>query len=217
MILIRKQKEPESLRVHRNTPGSDFDSLDKTELRKSLLSEQGYLCAYCMRRIREDNKVKIEHYTARTKENEMIYSNLLAVCDGNETLRGESGKVNPDRFTCDTRKGGQVLHIDPQNLSDMQTVYYDNKGIVYSTNKEYEKDLNEILNLNDPNGYLIRNREAALKALIQKLKSLAPGQDAMPLLRKLEKYCFQKNEAEEYPDYAGILQWYVKRKIKKHS
>lgn len=130
---------------------------------------------------------------------------------------GESGKVNPDRFTCDTRKGGHALHIDPQNLSDMQTVYYDNKRIVYSTNKEYKKDLNEILNLNDPNGYLIRNREAALKALMQKLKSLTPGQDAMPLLRKLEKYCFQKNEEEEYPDYAGILQWYVKRKIKKHS
>ena len=62
MILIIKQCEPVSLHLHRNTFGADFDGLDKTELRKSLLAEQGYLCAYCMKRIRHANKVKIITY-----------------------------------------------------------------------------------------------------------------------------------------------------------
>lgn len=57
MILIRKQHEPESLRRFRLTPGADFDGMpaaEKNELRLALIKEQGYICAYCMRRIRLD-------------------------------------------------------------------------------------------------------------------------------------------------------------------
>ena len=219
MLLIRKQQEPESLREHRNTPGTDFDGLDKTELRKSLLQEQGYVCAYCMKRIREGSKVKIEHYEGRTKANELVYQNLLAVCDGNEVLRNSNGKVNPNRFTCDTMKKekGNVLHINPLHLSDMKTITYDNLGKIYSSNESYQEELDGVLNLNDPAGYLISNRQAALKSLISRLRELKPGQDAMPLLRKLEKYCFELNENGEYPEYAGILQWYVKKQIRHHG
>lgn len=217
MIEIIKLSEPASLRNHRNTPGADFDSLEKTELRRSLLEEQGYLCAYCMKRIRQENKVKIEHYEARNKENELDYQNLLAVCDGNETLIAGGNKVNPKRFTCDTMKKERRLHINPQSRSDMGTIYYDNQGKIYSSNNDYQKDLDKILNLNDPSGYLIANRKAALNALIHKLQGLKPGQEARPLLQKLEKYCFSKNTLGEYPEYAGILRWYVKRQIRKHG
>lgn len=217
MILIQKNSEPSSLREHRNTPGADFDGLDKTELRDSLLEEQGYLCAYCMKRIRQDNKVKIEHYTARTKENELQYKNLLAVCDGNETLAAKGSKVNPKRFTCDTMKKEQKLHINPQDISDMETITYDNQGIIYSKNPDYQKEIDEILNLNDPCGYLVSNRKAALKPIISKLHKLGAGQDAMPLLREIERYCYSKNDKQEYPEYVGILRWYVKKQIRKHA
>lgn len=56
MILIEKQSEPQSLQKHRNTPGADFDGMDKAELRLYLLQEQGYLCAYCMKRINNSQK-----------------------------------------------------------------------------------------------------------------------------------------------------------------
>lgn len=217
MVLIVKQCEPASLHLHRNTFGADFDGLDKTELRSSLLAEQGYLCAYCMKRIRYANKVKIEHYEARNKENELQYSNLLAVCDGNEVMRNGYGKVNPKRFTCDTMKGEQKLHINPQSEMDISTVYYDNQGKIYSTNKVFQEDFDVRLNLNDVYGYLVNNRKAALEPLMNKIKSLKPGQNALPLLKKLEKYCFTKNSEGEYPEYAGILQWYVMRQIRKHS
>ena len=77
--------------------------------------------------------------------------------------------------------------------------------------------IDEKLNLNDPYGYLVGNRKAALKPLMEKLKTLGPGQDAMPLLKKLEAYSEKKNEQQEYPQYAGILRWYIKRQIRKHG
>lgn len=217
MIEIIKRPEPVSLRNHRNTPGADFDSLEKTELRNSLLEEQGYLCAYCMKRIRQENKVKIEHYEARNKENELNYQNLLAVCDGNETLQSDGNKVNPKRFTCDTMKKEKSLRIDPQSRSNMDTIYYDNQGKIYSNDSSFQEDLDIVLNLNDPNGYLIANRKAALSALMNKLRSLKSGQDAKPLLQKLERYCLSKNTVGEYPEYAGILRWYVKKQLRKHG
>ena len=57
----------------------------KEKLRTSLLEEQGYICAYCMKKLEDDfSKVKIEHYIARNEENQLDYNNLLAVCKGNE-------------------------------------------------------------------------------------------------------------------------------------
>lgn len=40
---------------------AEFDSLDKNILRIPLLKEQSYLCAYCMRRIQNDENTTIEH------------------------------------------------------------------------------------------------------------------------------------------------------------
>ena len=75
----------------------DADADVKKTLRESLLKEQGYLCAYCMRRINDAQDTKIEHYKARTPENELQYHNLLAVCKG-----GEDGL--PSARCCDTKK-----------------------------------------------------------------------------------------------------------------
>lgn len=216
MIHIEKQREPQSLRRYRNTPGADFDGLEKTELRQCLLREQGYLCAYCMRRIREDKSVKIEHYVPRNKENQLLYSNLLAVCTGNQTLLNVHGKVDSDRFTCDTRKGNHQLHVDPTKKADMKTIYYDNLGTIYSTNPLYQTELCNYLNLNDPFGSLKSNRKAALDAVRNKMKRLKAGQDALPLLKKLEHYCTEKNAHGEYPEYAGIIRWYVEKHLKKY-
>ena len=217
MIYIEKNAEPHSLKAHRNTPGADFDSLDKTELRSFLLAEQGHLCAYCMKKINGANDTKIEHYKARDDENQLIYTNLLAVCTGNEKLQNQSGKVNPKKFTCDTMKKSQVLHINPQSRTDMETIYYDAQGKIYSTNRDYQNDLDIVLNLNDPYGFLIDNRQAALKAVQNQLIKLKPGQDAKPLLEKIQNSCIFKNSANELPEFVGIMRWYVERKIRKHN
>ncbi|MFI3213905.1 MAG: hypothetical protein R3Y24_11230 [Eubacteriales bacterium] len=217
MIYIEKKSEPSSLKIQRETPGADFDSLDKTDLRKSLLEEQGYICAYCMKRIRKDKNVKIEHYCARNDENQMDYNNLLVVCIGNQTQRDDKGKVQKERFTCDSCKGDEVLKINPQKKADMETITYNNAGIIVSSNADYQNDINTKLNLNDAQGYLIGNRKAALRPLIGQLSRLKPGQDAMPVLQKMEKYCYEVNENGELPEYVGIMRWYVAKQIRKHA
>lgn len=215
MIYIKKKSEPDSLRVERETPGADFDSLNKKELRKSLLEEQGYLCAYCMKRIRKAEDIKIEHYSARNTDNQMDYQNLLAVCTGGQTDNRE--RVQSDRFTCDSCKGNKKLILNPQKKADMETITYNMNGLIHSSDEKFQKEIDEILNLNDKHGYLISNRKAALNPLILKLHSLKPGQNARPILMKLEKYCNKVNDNGELPEYAGIMRWYVAKKIRQHS
>lgn len=48
-------------RYQENARFDDMDTIVKKQLRESLLKEQGYLCAYCMKRIGDTKDVKIEH------------------------------------------------------------------------------------------------------------------------------------------------------------
>ena len=59
---------------YRHQINARFDDMDpdvKIQLRESLLKEQGHLCAYCMKRIIDAKDTKIEHFEARTPENEL--------------------------------------------------------------------------------------------------------------------------------------------------
>src|SRR5574344_1453224 len=73
MILIRKGSCPQSWRTFARTPGAAFTSAPKDDLRASLIREQGYICAYCMKRIdlgidvNGENKTRIEHIKAESK------------------------------------------------------------------------------------------------------------------------------------------------------
>ena len=100
MILIKKGREPESLTQYRKQPFAYYDGCDKAPIRERLLIEQGYLCAYCMRRI-DKQHMKIEHWKpeAMLSEAEKLdYHNMLAVCVGH--LAGEDSKYD----TCDSKK-----------------------------------------------------------------------------------------------------------------
>lgn len=217
MIYIKKTSEPRSLVEHRCTPGADFDGLDKSELREYLLKEQGYLCAYCMKRIHNEKDTKIEHYRARNAENELEYTNLLAVCYGNQPSPNSVGKVGKKRLTCDSMKGNRVLHINPQSREDMETIYYDNNGRIYSSNKVYQDELQDILNLNDSYGYLIENRKAIIDVVMRKLSGTRTNKEAKELLLKWKRAVYNLSYGEEYPQYVGVLRWYVDRQLRKHG
>ena len=73
---------------------SEFDNLPKDTIRESLLKEQHYLCAYCMRKIQNNGQsTSIEHWfpLSKNKDQALDYGNMLAVCDGGENWKG-SGK-----------------------------------------------------------------------------------------------------------------------------
>ena len=230
LIYIKKGATPEALIQYKKTPGADFNGMPKDEVRQALLIEQGYLCAYCMQRLNSDGtETKIEHYyprkpvndedggeTARRKELE--YSNMLLVCRGNGS--GGSGKGNTDsrHFTCDAKKENQFLHINPQSKENMETIFYDPQGKIHSNNTNYQQDLDEILNLNDPYGYLVENRKSALEELWKKVASKTKeGESAEALFEKYrDKFC-QLDADGKLLEYVGILRWYVDKKLKSYQ
>ena len=123
----------------------------------------------------------------------------MAVCKGN---KGSS----KERQTCDTKKGNRVLHINPQKVGDISTIFFTRNGEVKSTNLLFQKDLDEVLNLNDKFGNLISARKSALKALQKKITPMNKNQ--------IEKLYNKLKSAERKIEYVGILLWYLKKKIK---
>jgi uncharacterized protein (TIGR02646 family) len=104
MKKIIKQSEPRSLVEHRSQANANYDNYpEKDDLRKSLLKEQGYICCYCMSRIKLD-EMKIEHWQPQTKyiSRQLDYKNLLGACMGNQGAR-------PQNQHCDTRKGDSEI------------------------------------------------------------------------------------------------------------
>ena len=62
MLLIKKGQEPNSLTEYKKEPNACYEDFrDKDDIRDALLRDQGYLCAYCVKRIDKSN-MKIEHY-----------------------------------------------------------------------------------------------------------------------------------------------------------
>lgn len=226
MIYIQKKSEPDLLLEYRYQENARFDNMDaivKKQLRESLLKEQGYLCAYCMKRIGDTKDVKIEHLEARTPENELQYPNLPAVCMG-----GEKGPVKAR--TCDTKKGNRPIFISPLSKSDMQRIYYNNSGEIHSSdttkykfefqdsNGRYhsgytspERDIHECLNLNYENGAPMIGRKTALRKF-QKL--LHPYKDKKSKRAFLEKMKRTYSVQSEYMEpYVGIIRWYIDKKL----
>lgn len=209
MIKINKSSAPTSLIEYKRTVNASFDNLPsdvKQEIRNSLLKEQGYICAYCMKRINNENDTKIEHYIPRNSENDLDYLNLLAVCYGNE---GFSKEIQ----TCDTRKANLEIKIDPQDEVAMNTISYTSLGIIKSRNLRYENDINNILNLNCPIGYLKSNRKAALDGLKEVLHKKKVSLKKEHFKRIYENYIKEKELNGRHTEYVGILLWYLKRKI----
>ncbi len=160
MKYIQKEKEPNCLTAYKKQSDASFKGLDsdcKKEIRQSLLEEQGYICAYCMQAISEDwnkklnkYKVEIEHFKSQHRHPKLVldYKNMLAVCNGNAD-KPSYGLI------CDKAKSGfdktHDLFVNPLDRNREQQIYYTLDGEIVSNNKLINKDLNDILNLNEEN------------------------------------------------------------------
>lgn len=115
MITINKAKEPKSWMLHRLTPGAKYEP--SPELRKALLNEQGYICAYCMRRIDDEaSKTRIEHVIPQSKlsiADAMDYSNMVICCTGD--ISGCDGSVTH----CDRHKENSLISFSPFDITTL--------------------------------------------------------------------------------------------------
>lgn len=102
MIEIKKGTEPKELLEYRQQKFASYADMPadvKKKVIKSLLLEQGHLCAYCMSRINADDgkhKTTIEHCTpqsATTEKERLDYKNMVAVCWGNRDAHSNDDKA----------------------------------------------------------------------------------------------------------------------------
>jgi uncharacterized protein (TIGR02646 family) len=198
MKFITKGGEPAAWKAYRETPGVDFDAIP--ELKEALLTEQGYICCYCMNGIKEDN-MKVEHYKPRSiyPALKMDYVNLFAVCKGDFCV---------DKH-CDTKKKNTELIIHPANPKN------NCEGIIgYSSNGlltypvQYRVDIEETLNLN--NSVLVSNRKEALFGAATALKKL--GYKKVIIQKQIDKYR-NRNSNGKFQPYCNAILWLLNKKL----
>lgn len=211
MILIKKQSEPHQWTAYRKTAGAAYQS--QSYLTDSLLKEQGYICAYCMRRIpckdslsNEDHH--IEHIKPRSEylKNQLDYKNMVIVCPGHMG----------DKDHCDRSKGNKEMTLSPLNSRVIQTISYENNGFIKSSNSDWNRELNDILNLNDK--VLVNARKITLQEIITQLNARKKDRWTRAMLQKnLDKYQTMHSDhgKEKYYPYCGIVIYYLQKKLTK--
>lgn len=216
MIWIQKGDEPASLTQYKRQPHIYYDGYShKEDLREALLRDQGYICAYCMRRIKNDrNTMKIEHWKPQSKLNteieKMDFQIMLGVCDG---CRGTRDQYT----TCDEHRHESELYVNPLHQDMIETIYYDWQGQIKSNNSGINTDLNDILNLNceQAPSRIVQNRKAIYEECMKQLTTLkSHGKLNANTLRKiLQRY--EQPEDGKKQEFVGVPIYLLKKYLQK--
>lgn len=199
-----------------------FDSIPKNSLRQTLVKEQHGLCAYCMKRIRDDDKTTIEHWTplSKSKDKAIAYTNMLGVCHGGR--KAEKGKERI--LCCDASKNEAEIRINPWNESHMKDIAYQSNGIIYtlSGNTEFEEDINDRLCLNglkdrkgnqiDTSTEIVKGRRDAVQWCNDFYRILDKKEKCTSLM--IKKKIDEIEQAEIQPEYAGVKLFYLRKKYR---
>lgn len=214
MVLINKGKEPDSLTEYKTQPEAQYDgphfTAVKEDIRAALLAEQGYICAYCQQRINKDN-MKVEHWACQSHhaDKQLSYKNLLGCCEG---LEGENKKHQ----TCDTRKANMSLKYSPaqQQHQINSRVYYLSNGIIKSKEADFDRQLNDVLNLNSTfqNNRLVKNREAAIKTIKSQLNR-SQGTRTKADIKRLMTKVHARNTDNMFKPFYGVMLHYLEKKL----
>lgn len=211
MIRIVKTKEPQSWTEHRLTPGSKYEAT--ADLRNALLADQGYMCAYCMRRIPAttdkgaSETTRIEHIKPQstlTREEAMDYGNMVICCPG--AIASTSEK----ECHCDRHKGEMPISFTPFDQNFIDTLSYTNDGSIKSSNPKYDQEINQVLNLNI--NMLKANRKAVKAQLI---KSLGENGWKKGNLEKILRSFSEKDPEGKKKEYCGVVISYLNDKLRR--
>lgn len=209
MILIEKSKEPKSWLSHRLTQGAVYGATD--DLRNALLKDQGYICAYCMRRIPvEDNGAsetsRIEHVTPQsslTQKEAMDFGNMVICCPG-----AISSTAN-NMTHCDRHKAQSPISFSPFDQNFIDSISYATDGSIKSSVKQYDAEINQVLNLNIP--LLKLNRRNVRYSIVAQLSKRSWTK---PELEKILKAYTSKDEKGMRMEYCGVVISYLTKKLK---
>jgi len=211
MVTIEKGQAPKAWIEKRSTPGfSAFESTE--ELKNALLDEQGHLCAYCMRRIptsdpNMDAKVRVEHLKPRSKYPvlQLDYNNLVICCPGNIEYQPH----------CDHSKGDDSITFDlfSSQLEDSIT-YSKFDGTIKSSNSDWDKEINHLINLNHPT--LKANRRETLDAVISILntkKKKSTAWSVQTMQAELDRWQNRDRSGKRLA-FAGVVIAFLKKRLR---
>lgn len=204
MRMITKCAEPRSLTQHRAKAHSDYDNYErKDDLRLALVSEQKGLCCYCSGRIREvSTAMKIEHWQcqANYRPQQLSYGNLLGVCLGGE---GQP----PDEQHCDTRKSNLDLKWNPANIAHMieSRVYFTSDGYIRSPDPDFNRQLDEVLNLNIA---ILRNNRKSILEVVAKWWKTTPN-----ARQKVQQQIERRVNSAEHSQFSPVAVSYLRQKL----
>ena len=211
MKLIDKRQEPHEWTEYRQTPGVVYES--KIYLRKALYVEQGGICAYCMQRL--DNELqesivttnRIEHIKCRERNAnlQLDYQNMVICCKGKlkENING------PDFISCDLMKGNEDIHFSPFDPNFISSLSYNRRdGKILSSRADFQKDINDVLNLN--NGLLKRNRASTFKGI---RNILGNNSWKSSQINKMIEHWNARDKDGLYKPFCGMVVWYLEEKL----
>lgn len=207
MIRINKsrQNEPRSWINYRRTPGVEYQASE--DLRNALLREQGYICAYCMRRIPTKDpdtpeESHIEHIKCIHNHQglQLDYRNMVICCPGN--IDGNEH--------CDRSKHNSNISFDLFDALLQNSISYSFRtGEIKSNNVVWNNEINEILNLNNPLQML--NRRDTLDGVIDAIEF---NRRAVQQIRQILLEWSQFDGEGKLHPYCGIIIWFLGRRLR---
>ena len=223
MKQISKGREPKSLEEHR-AKGGDFDGLPKDEIREQLLTEQGCICCYCMKRIPQKLKqdevekhfpsCKIEHVLSQAEDKhpelQLNYQNMLLACNGNH---GQPKQVQ----TCDTFKGDEDFHFNPAGRRNIEElIKYNGLGVIYSDYEQLNTELKDVLNLNTYDLKRIRaERYKFFNDMIAQEGKNRQGKDIQKRFFESEKQRLLTTHEGKFDEYCMVGVYLFDKKLSK--
>ncbi|MCP4676954.1 MAG: TIGR02646 family protein [Deltaproteobacteria bacterium] len=180
----------------------------KDVLRRRVLTDQGFLCCYCMRRI-DLRKMKIEHYRSQSKHaaEQLDWKNMLGACEGGEGL--------PQKLqTCDAHRAADDLYVDPQNETHMTRLRYlpDGEILHQEGTDRIQRDLDVTLNLN--NDSLKMQRVSALNGFKEAMCKDLGSKKYWSANRLTQKLTNLRDSSRKLP-FLGVVEYWLEKKIRK--
>lgn len=156
-----------------------------------------------------DETSRIEHIMPRehlTRKERMEFSNMIICCPG--AIAGVAEK----KTHCDRRKGERYVSFTPFDPQFIDSLSYHNDGTIVSSNEVWDKEINDILNLNAD--LLKMNRKEVKKSIIKTLGNRKWSKAEISALRKKFE---AKDSKGQLIEYCGVAMWYLSKKIKIES
>ena len=162
----------------------------------------------------EKDDMKVEHRVSqqdsesKAQKLDITHSNMFGCCTG--------GKGKTRKFqTCDTRKREDAIALDPTNEQHIKTINYGTDGEIVSTDADFDKDLNDTLNLNEKD--LKLRREAIFQSVSKKttrdLKTLMDRKAKNEYLNKQISWWLEPKDGK-YKEYCMVAVVYLQNRLR---